>query len=401
MRPLAKRVITVAGTNGKGSTCATLEAIGLAHGLRVGSYTSPHILRFNERIRLHGTDADDASLCAAFEKVEACRDSIALTYFEFTTLVAFCLFAREPLDLVILEVGLGGRLDAVNCVDPDVAVVTAIGLDHQSWLGNDRETIGREKAGIFRPGIPVVIGERNPPSSVTGVAESLRCRVYCYERDFAAQALDNVARLWNWRGRRRQCEDVTYSNLHLNRFPVANQASAIQAFELTGFQVHGPQIQSALASVMLCGRLQKVSSNPDVYLDVGHNPHAASYLAETIAQDRADTSRIWLGVFSALADKDIRGIVETLAPFLDEWHYWPMDAMRAAPVAQLNDALAAVRATQHDSFAGAFAQACLSARRDGQAGKNSAILVFGSFHVVQAALQSRLHHDSTEQVNSD
>ncbi len=387
-RSLARRVITVAGTNGKGTTCATLEALGIAHGLRVGCYTSPHILRFNERIRCHGQPVEDGELCEAFDRVDACRAGVPLTWFEFTTLVAFAVFSRAALDLAILEVGLGGRLDAVNVVDPDVAVITAIGLDHQDWLGNDRDSIGREKAGILRASIPAVIGEADPPRSVLDAATILGCAVHRYGTDFGAATEDGLPSRWRWWGADRQGRQGSHPSLHRNHFPLANQAAAVQAFELSGYQIHTPMVRAALSAVVVSGRMQRVGTAPEIYLDVAHNPHAAAWLADLIARDREETGRCWLAVFSALADKDIRGIVDALSTQMLEWHYWPLQTPRAATREQLAAALQGVAAWPHAGYAAALSATLTRARQLATEGKDSVILVFGSFYVVEAALRA-------------
>lgn len=389
---LGRRVITVGGTNGKGSTCATLEALALAHGLRVGMYTSPHLLRFNERIRLLGEDASDEAICEGFRAVDRLRGDTPLTYFEITTLVAFWLFAQQSLDLVILEVGLGGRLDAVNCIDADVAVITSVDLDHQQWLGHDREQIGREKAGILRAGRPVVMGEPDPPASVLAVAADLHAPVLLVGKAFGGIGERAAAHpRWSWFGIDAWGAPVNYAALQQNPFPLTNQACAIQAFQLTGFQIHEPQVRWALANVTLKGRLQRVSQCPYVILDVGHNPHAARFLRTMIEQGTSHTPRPWIALYSALGDKDIEGVIQTLAPVIEHWHYWSMSVDRAAPRARLDAAFAQMPATGHGSFQQALDAVLSSLESDADARQQPAILIFGSFHVVEDAL---LHFDA-------
>lgn len=384
---LAKRVITVGGTNGKGSTCATLEALALAHGLRVGMYTSPHLIQFNERIRLQGEDATDALICEGFRAVEQLRGDVPLTYFEITTLVAFWLFARQSLDLVILEVGLGGRLDAVNCIDSDVAIITSVDLDHQSWLGTDREQIGREKAGILRAHHPVVLGESDPPAAVLDEAVRLESPIFRMGSTFDAVVEGPPQESqWSWKGVDGLGANVCFTRLHRNAFPLSNQACAIQAFILTGFQFHEPQIRWALANVRLRGRLQQVSDVPRIVLDVGHNPHAARFLRQVIERDQAGSDRPWIALFSALGDKDIEGVLHTLAPVMSHWHYWDMVIDRAAPRARLDAAFARLPATGHDNFKQALEMVLHEIQEMSVSDSMPTLLIFGSFHVVEDAL---------------
>src|SRR5690606_4379522 len=264
----AKKVITVAGTNGKGSTVAFIEAIARAAGWRVGAYTSPHLLAYNERVRIDGGDADDAALVSGFEAVEAARGDLALTYFEYGTLAALWLFQRAQLDLAVLEVGLGGRLDAVNLVDADVAVVTTVDIDHVDWLGNDREAIGFEKAGIARPWKPLVLGEDDPPSSVLGHAYAIGAPAIRANCDFFFEALD--AQAWCWR-------EVGYSlQLPLPRLAapaqLRNAATAIAALRALGKPLPKAAIAHGIAAARLPGRLQRFErEGVEIVVDVGHN----------------------------------------------------------------------------------------------------------------------------------
>jgi len=377
----ARFVATVAGTNGKGSTVAFIEAIATAAGLRVGAYTSPHLLAYNERVRIDGRDTDDAALVAAFEAVEAARGEATLTYFEYGTLAALWLFARAGLDLAVLEVGLGGRLDATNVVDPDVAVVTTVDLDHQDWLGADREAIGFEKAGIARAWTPLVLGEDDPPASVLRHAYAIGAsaiRAGCdYFFEVAADGTDEAH--WCWR-------EVGFE-LALPRpampgtAQLRNAAAAIAAVRALDLDVPPGAIARGVAAVRVPGRLQQLERDGvSIVVDVGHNPQAARTLAGWLSGDTRRT----LAVYAALADKDAAGVVGALAGQVDAWHLAGLaDAARGQSATELAGRLAGTAAaggTRHDDVAAALAAARAAAR------PGDRILVFGSFHTAAAAL---------------
>ena len=375
----AKRVITVGGTNGKGSTVAFVEAIARAHGWKVGCYTSPHLLRYNERVRIDGVDAGDAALVAGFEAVEAARGDTPLTYFEYGTLCALWLFARSKLDLAVLEVGLGGRLDAVNVVDADASIITTVDLDHQDWLGEDIEAIGFEKAGIARPFKPLVLGDDDPPASVLRHAYAIGAQSWRIANDFFAEPLD--AETWRWR-------EVGFSmDLPMPALaaPVQlrNAASAIAAVRTLRARIDKQTYAEGVANARVAGRLQRFERNGvEVVVDVGHNPQAARALAEWL---RAQPRRRTLAVYAALADKDVAGVAQALAGVVDGWH-----------IAGLSDA--GPRGLGVDDFARQLAgtAAADAARHVGvdaalqaamaQAGPGGRVLVFGSFHTAAAAL---------------
>lgn len=387
----ARHVITVAGTNGKGSTVAFIEAIARAAGWRVGAYTSPHLLAYNERVRLDGRDADDASLVAAFEAVEAARtggdaagdvrEEIPLTYFEYGTLAALWLFGRSALDLAILEVGLGGRLDAVNVVDPDVAVITTVDLDHQDWLGSDREQIGFEKAGIARPWKPLVLGEADPPSSVLGHAYSIGAAAWRIDNDFFLERID--ADRWRWR--EVGCE----LELPLPRLaaPVQlrNAATAIAALRALDEGIPEAAWAEGVAAARLPGRLQRfVRDGVEIVVDVGHNPQAARELAAWL--DVAPASGRELAVYAALGDKDVAGVAGALGGRIDAWFLAGLDSAgpRGAPVDVLAGRLAdtvAGRGDRHPDVDTALSAALAQAR------PGDRILAFGSFHTATLALR--------------
>ena len=375
----AKRVITVGGTNGKGSTVAFVEAIARAHGWKVGCYTSPHLLRYNERVRIDGVDAGDAALVAGFEAVEAARGDTPLTYFEYGTLCALWLFARSKLDLAVLEVGLGGRLDAVNVVDADASIITTVDLDHQDWLGEDIEAIGFEKAGIARPFKPLVLGDDDPPASVLRHAYAIGAQSWRIANDFFAEPLD--AETWRWR-------EVGFSmDLPMPALaaPVQlrNAACAIAAVRTLRARIDKQTYAEGVANARVAGRLQRFERNGvEVVVDVGHNPQAARALAAWL---RAQPRRRTLAVYAALADKDVAGVAQALAGVVDGWH-----------IAGLSDA--GPRGLGVDDFARQLAgsAAADAARHVGvdaalqaaiaQAGPGGRVLVFGSFHTAAAAL---------------
>jgi len=371
--------VVVGGTNGKGSTVAFIEAIARAAGWKVGAYTSPHLLRYNERVRIDGQDVTDEALMAAFNAIEDARGSTTLTYFEYGTLAALHLFAQAGLDLAVLEVGLGGRLDAVNIVDSDVAVITTVDIDHSEWLGEDRETIGVEKAGIIRGWKPVILGETDPPSSVLARAYLLGANAIRGGSDFFADVID--AQHWRWR-------DVGFS-IELPtpalRGPIQlrNAASAIAALRTLDKPLSRAAITEGVASARIRGRLQAVQRNGvDVLVDVGHNPQAARELAAALKAAPV-AGRTW-AVFAALQDKDAAGVVEALGGQVDDWHLAGLDGARAqsaqALQARLHDTAAAA-AQQHATVADAL-EAALAAAAAGDR-----VLVFGSFHTAAQALQ--------------
>ncbi len=376
----ARKVVTVAGTNGKGSTVAFVESIARAAGWRTATYTSPHLLAYNERVRIDGRDAGDDALVAGFEAVEAARDGTPLTYFEYGTLCALWLFERARLDLAVLEVGLGGRLDAVNLVDADVAVVTTVDIDHVDWLGSDREAIGREKAGIARAWTPLVLGDDDPPASVLRHAYAIGAPAVRANCDFFFEPLGQDA--WRWRELNR-----TYL-LPLPRLAAPSQlrnaATAIAALRALGEPLPEAAIAEGVASARLPGRLQRFERDGvEVMVDVGHNPQAARELARWLGEGpvRGRT----LAVFAALGDKDLAGIVEPLAPRIDAWYLAGLDVgARGLPVDGFGARRAGTAAAGGRPHA-TVDQALSAALADAAPGDR--VLVFGSFHTAAAALQ--------------
>jgi dihydrofolate synthase/folylpolyglutamate synthase len=378
----APQVITVTGTNGKGSTCAFLAALLQEHGLKVGVYSSPHLMRYNERVQVAGVEASDAELCQAFTAVEAARGEISLTYFEMGTLAAFWLFQHAALDAVVLEVGLGGRLDAVNLIDADLALVTSIGIDHAEWLGDTRESVAFEKAGIFRAGKPALCGDIDPPQSLLSQAARLAAPLFLRGRDYD---LSIEGQCWSWFGVNARGEALRLESLPLLDLPMENAALALQAFALLDLPWQAEQIASALASTRVTGRLDRRTLNWQgkpltLLLDVGHNPHAAEYLAQRLS-GRALTGKR-LAVFGLLVDKDLAGVVTPLLGQVQAWAVAPLPTVRTRPASELHAYL-------HDCGAQVTAHADVQAALQAQCARASAgdeILLFGSFYCVAEAL---------------
>jgi len=372
--------IVVGGTNGKGSTCAIAERILRSAGYRTGLYASPHLLRYNERVRLSGEEASDAALVAGFEAVEAARDDVQLTYFEYGTLAALWLFARERVDAMVLEIGLGGRLDAVNIVDADCAVLTSIGIDHAELLGGTRELIGAEKAGIFRAGRPAVVADRSPPQSVLDAAALAGAKLLLIGRDFDVIAEANQ---WRYRGPDRKGTSLAHPALR-GSAQLRNAAAAITAVQALRerLPVAMQDIRNGLALATIPGRFQVLPGRPQVILDVAHNPEAAGVLAANLGTGGFAPETI--AVIGMLRDKDIAGVVAALSSRVTRWHAATLPEPRGAGSAELADAIQAGGASgpvfRHDSPADAFAAA------RAEAGENDKIVVFGSFLTVSAVM---------------
>ncbi|WP_189452116.1 bifunctional tetrahydrofolate synthase/dihydrofolate synthase [Cognatilysobacter bugurensis] len=378
-RPAA-RVITIGGTNGKGSTVAFVESIAREAGLRVGAYTSPHLLAYNERVRIDARDVDDAALFDAFEAVEAARGDTPLTYFEYGTLAALLIFERSELDLVVLEVGLGGRLDATNLVDADAAIVTTVDIDHQDWLGPDRESIGREKAGIARAWKPLILGDDDPPSSVLGHAYAIGASALRIGCDFFVEPHES-----GWRWREVGCELELPQPQLAAPAQLRNAAVAIAALRSLDFDIEPAAFARGVANARIAGRLQRFECDGvEVIVDVAHNPQAARELAAWLEQ--SPPRGAVHAVFAALADKDARGIVEALASQVAHWHlaglapHGPRATDAYALAARL-DGTAASTAPRHADVAVALDAALATAA------PSDRVLVFGSFHTVADALR--------------
>ncbi len=379
-------VVSVAGTNGKGSTCAMLESIALRAGYRVGLYIKPHLVHFEERCRVGGQPVAAQALLPHFAAVEAARGDTTLTWFEFTTLAILRLLSQTALDLVILEVGMGGRLDAVNAIDADCAIVTSVALDHTEYLGPDREAIGFEKAGILRAGRPAIISDPEPPASLLARAEAIGADLWRQGRDFHVQG---DAQQWAWRGRARRFSGLAYPALR-GANQLLNAAGALAALESLHLRlpVSAQAVRSGLAQVDLPGRFQIVPGRPTLVLDVAHNPQAVAALALNL--DQMGFYPRTHAVFGAMADKDIASLLRHMGPLIDTWHLTDLPLPRAAKAQAL---ASAVRA------AGAQANASIQTHADPAAALRAAlasadpadrIVVFGSFYTVGGVLKDGL-----------
>ncbi|WP_241606997.1 bifunctional tetrahydrofolate synthase/dihydrofolate synthase [Rosenbergiella epipactidis] len=361
-------VFTVGGTNGKGTTCRTLEVLLMAAGYRVGVYSSPHFIRYAERVRINGQELSDQQHISSFDSLNQGRGETSLTFFEFSTLSALQLFKQSDLDVVILEVGLGGRLDATNIVDADVAVLTSIALDHTDWLGPDRESIGREKAGIFRQGKPAVVGEPDIPVTISKVAQDKGAILLARGKEWSYSVSSH-----SW-----QFQDIQgkLTELPLPQIPLANAATALAALRVSGLTLSEAVLRESIATATLPGRFQIVQHSPLVILDVAHNPHAARYLVEKIEQ-LAPKGKVH-GVLGMLHDKDIEGTITILSEAVDQWYCASLDGPRGASAQRLQQSLP--EAECYDRVEQAW-QAALS-----QADADDVVLVCGSFHTVAAVM---------------
>jgi len=383
----ATPLVIVGGTNGKGSTCAMLEAIGLTAGYRVGLFSKPHLVRFEERCRIGGENASAEVLLPHFEAVEAARGDITLTYFEFTFLAIARLLAASALDLAILEVGLGGRFDAVNVFDADCAVLTSIDLDHAEFLGNDRETIGREKAGILRRGRPAVVSDPLPPKSVVDEARAVGADLYRSGVDFR---FSGDRQQWSWEGRSTRFSGLAYPALR-GANQLLNAAGVLAAFEALRqrLPLSAQAIRAGFARVELPGRFQVVPGQPILVLDVAHNPHSIAALAQNLDQMGFFPST--RAVFGAMRDKALAEILQRIAPLVDAWHFTDLPTPRAARAEELAAILATVPGRRADATVHAHASpgAALAAAR-AAADPVDRIVVFGSFYTVGGVLAQGL-----------
>ena len=384
----AYRVITVAGTNGKGSTVASLEAILLGHGYRTGSLTSPHLLRYNERVRVDGREAEDDELVRAFDRIEAARGATTLTFFEYNTLAALAIFADRAVDVAVLEVGLGGRLDAVNIVDADVAVLCSVGFDHRDWLGDTLDAIGAEKAGIFRSGRPAVLGTPQMPASVFAAAEKVGARLVIGERDFL---WSSEPERWSYRGLSSRLDDLPPPAL-AGRIQYRNAATALAAYEsLAGSRgLDVGRVTEALRAVRLPGRFQTVhlpvpggdaADAVEWVLDVSHNEPAAEVLEENLCA-RRPAGRTY-AVCSILRDKDVEAIGRAIAPAIDAWIVCGAPGVRGSTASELAARLLGTVSTP--SLADTVREGLNLARSRARVGDR--VVVFGSFTTVTSALE--------------
>jgi dihydrofolate synthase/folylpolyglutamate synthase len=381
-------VFTVAGTNGKGSTCAMLEAIALQAGYRVGLYIKPHLVHFEERCRVNGQSVRAAQLLPHFEAVEQARGDVALTYFEFTTLAITRLLSMAPLDLVILEVGLGGRLDAVNAIDTDCAVITSIDIDHTEFLGDSREAIGFEKAGIMRAGKPVIVSDPLPPCSIVEYARNIGADLWLCGRDFISSG-DRLQ--WNWSSRSKRYSGLAYPALR-GANQLLNAAGVLAALEAMHqrLPINAQAVRNGLAVVELPGRFQVVAGQPTLVLDVSHNPHAVASLLQSL--DRMGFYPRTLAVFGAMHDKDIEGMLRLMAPVVDRWLFTSLPTARAASadqIAEIHAGAGLKGPRQASSSRHADPRAALSAALE-QADPADRIVIFGSFATVGGVLKAGL-----------
>ena len=376
-------IVAVAGTNGKGSVCAMLESILSGAGYKVGVYTSPHLLRYNERVRVQGQEAADETLAHAFARIEQARSEVSLTYFEFGTLAAMEIFTHEHVDIAVLEVGLGGRLDAVNAFDSNCAVVTSVDFDHMEFLGNSRDSIGAEKAGIFRAGRPAICGEGDAPAGLLRRVEEIGARLHLIGRDFGFNADPDKWQFWSALGKRSA---LPYPALR-GDYQLGNAATALAALEQMRerLPVDMGAIRRGLLDVQLPGRFQVLPGRPMVILDVGHNPHAARALASSLR--RLPGGGRTIAVFAMLRDKDIEGVAGAMRGDVDEWLVAGLSGPRGVDAERMLEALAAARVGVPVTKFGTPAEAYQHAIRS--AGQNDKILVFGSFYTVGAVLAAR------------
>ncbi|TRW49337.1 bifunctional tetrahydrofolate synthase/dihydrofolate synthase [Aliidiomarina halalkaliphila] len=362
-------VFVVGGTNGKGSTVAFLEQICLQNGYSTGAYTSPHLIHYSERVRINGRELADEHHARAFMAVEQARADVSLTYFEFGTLAALWLLQQQTLDVLILEVGLGGRLDAVNVIDASVAVVTSVGVDHIEFLGPDRDVIGYEKAGIFRSQRPAICGDLEPPEPLIAHSHKIDAQLYCKGRDFDlvehAEHFDFIGVKDKWVG------------LPLPRLPLTNAVTALAALQASELEMDIVAVRRGLINAQLSGRMELIAHEPDILLDVGHNPHASQYLAKVL-QQRYPNRRI-IAVCGMLQDKDHQGTLEPLLPIIDQWFIGTLLGPRGTPATRLAASISSdASVTCSDSIVAAFTQAKHAAS------KEDVILCFGSFLTVAA-----------------
>ncbi len=378
--PVSCRTAIVGGTNGKGSTSAMIAAIAQAHGFKVGLFTSPHLLRYEERIQVNGQEVSAAALVAYFERIEAARGELSLTFFEFNALAALLHFRAAGVQLAVLEVGLGGRLDATNIVDADVAVLCSIGFDHRDWLGDTLEAIGREKAGIFRAGKPVILSTQDMPASVSARLGELGCQARTAGVDFSCEVHSNGH--WDYRDAAGALSALPAPAL-AGAIQYHNAASALAAARLllAPQPLDATAISKALAALRLPGRLQHVAGPAQWLLDVAHNPAAASVLAAELK--RCPPAGRTFAILGMLGDKDVMEVAAELDAGVDQWLLCSIHEPRGLQAEQLRARLGTLRGpcTLHVNVA----QACERARELARAGDR--VLVCGSFHTVGPALQ--------------
>ncbi|RYY74790.1 MAG: bifunctional tetrahydrofolate synthase/dihydrofolate synthase [Gammaproteobacteria bacterium] len=378
LSPKAK-VITVAGTNGKGSCVTATAGLLRAANFSVGTYTSPHLLHYAERIQINGKPVEEEIICAAFEEIFSAAAEISLTYFEYGTLAALVIFKQQNVDFMVLEVGLGGRLDAVNIIDADVAVITSIAIDHQEWLGDNREVIGREKAGILRKQQLFVCADTHPPQTILDIAEALNTKSYFIGRDFS---FHQQASVWEWQGKNAQEKVVSLPGMRAPHLPLPSLAAAIQVLQLFNIELSAQRIEATLLNIHLAGRFQKVVyKGREFILDVAHNPAATEYLSKRLKADPV-TGRTF-AIVAMMSDKDRVASLANLTPLVDQWLLLDLkNVPRAATIAALTQDLLSLDAEV--SCYGAINLLIETATSESQS--QDRILVFGSFFTVAAAL---------------
>ncbi|MEZ9370773.1 bifunctional tetrahydrofolate synthase/dihydrofolate synthase [Shewanella sp. 10N.286.51.B2] len=369
------KVITVAGTNGKGTTCAMLEAVFLQAGKTVGVYSSPHLVNFNERVRLNHIDVTDAQIIEAFSVIEHARSEISLSFFEFATLTGLYIFKLAKPEIILLEVGLGGRLDATNIIDADVSVITSIDIDHQEYLGDTRELVGREKAGVFRTECLAVIGEPDCPNSITEYAQAVNAYAYSVNKDFSYVIANDTSTdnrsTWHYSSANRSIEAIP-----LPRLPLANAATAIAVIEQAFPQLSDNDIKQGIANASLSGRFEQVLEQPKVWVDVAHNPHAAKYLATQLQGFKP--ARI-IALCGMLKDKDAAAVLKELEDSIDEWNFVSLPVERGNDAKTLAKELnTSLSASQFDSMDLAWRSIKSNINAD------DVVIVFGSFYTVAA-----------------
>lgn len=381
------KVVTVAGTNGKGSCVSVLGTLLGNSGYNIGCFTSPHFLYFNERIAINNKAVDDDVIIESFERIDQCRGEISLTYFEFATLAAMDIFCRSNLDIVILEVGLGGRLDSVNIIDPDVAIVTSVDIDHVDWLGHDRESIGFEKAGIFRSNKPAICADPNPPQSVIDTANSKKSPLFLWGRDF--ELVNTGNQLWCWEGTDRNGNKIKFEHLTLPQLPKGSIAAALQAIELLKLdEDNNNQIidYQAISEICLPGRFQQmVIAGKEIILDVAHNPAAAINLANELKENPREGKTFAL--VAIMADKDVTGIIRALTNSFDSWYVGDLEnnprALKAAELALVLKKQSIENINVYSSVMKGY-QSVLN-----KMGQNDRLVVFGSFFTVAEVMNAQ------------
>ncbi|GIU39719.1 bifunctional folylpolyglutamate synthase/dihydrofolate synthase [Shewanella colwelliana] len=360
------KIVTVAGTNGKGTTCAMIEQVMAKAGWRVGVYSSPHLMKYNERVRVEGIDASDEALIEAFCAIDKARGDISLTFFEYATLAGLYVFKAAKLDLVLLEVGLGGRLDATNLIDADISVITAIDIDHQEYLGDTRELVGREKAGVFRTCRPAIVGDPNMPQSVVDYANEIEANLSAVGYGFTYQQKTSD---WQFSG-----QSLSIDRLPLPQLPLPNAVTALAVVEQLLPTVDHDTVRASLQQARLTGRFETYSEHPLILLDVAHNPHAAAYLASRLA---AHKGRRILALCGMLKDKDCQAVITTLKDCVDAWYFTDLNCDRSANAIELGSYLSGDTPSNHF---GSMNQAWQALNQDMLS--DDVVIVFGSFYTV-------------------